>query len=85
MNGAKGRVRGFMWPPGGDPHAGRSDLSAPIAVLVEFEEVDLGYAEQQRAELGDVAGVPVEGPARRGTILPQQGAERKEAMAGAEG
>ena len=39
MNGARGRVKGFMWPEGGDPRSTDSRLRAPICVLVEFDEV----------------------------------------------
>ena len=40
VNGAAGYVRGFMFPPGFDPNAGDSKLCAPLAVIVEFDEVN---------------------------------------------
>ena len=42
MNGAMGTVRGFVWPKGGDPASIDSKLRVPHAVIVEFDNVDLG-------------------------------------------
>ena len=42
MNGALGTVRGFIWPEGGDPHSQVRKLQAPVCVVVEFDDVDLG-------------------------------------------
>ena len=42
MNGALGRVVGYMWPEGGDPASEASELKAPLYVVVEFDDVDLG-------------------------------------------
>ena len=61
MNGAIGRVRGYVWPEGGDPRSKDSRKRAPICVVVEFDEVDLG--EEQKVEHGqrvfDAEGKPV--------------------------
>ena len=45
MNGAMGTVIGFMWEPGGDPHSPDTTKQAPYAVVVEFDDVDLGTDE----------------------------------------
>ena len=42
MNGALGRVRGFVWPEGGDPNSKDEEKQAPLCVVVEFDDVDLG-------------------------------------------
>ena len=42
MNGAMGYVRGFIWPPGGDPGSTDSKLRAPFCILVEFDDIDMG-------------------------------------------
>ena len=42
MNGAAGVVRGFIWPKGGDPNSADEDKQAPLCVVVEFDDVDLG-------------------------------------------
>ena len=42
MNGAMGTVRGFVWPKGGDPASSDSSLRVPHAIIVEFDDVDLG-------------------------------------------
>ena len=41
VNGAAGYVRGFMLPRGFDPNSSLSTLNAPVAVIVEFDEVNL--------------------------------------------
>ena len=41
VNGAAGYVRGFMLPRGFDPNVSLSKLNAPLAVIVEFDEVNL--------------------------------------------
>ena len=48
MNGALGFVRGYMWPPGGDPHSDVKELRAPHIVFVEFDSVNLGVDESGR-------------------------------------
>jgi len=47
MNGALGTVRGFIWPEGGDPRAASRELRAPVCVVVEFDEIDLGEEPAQ--------------------------------------
>ena len=42
MNGALGVVRGFMWPPNGDPGSSDTRLRCPHIVFAEFDEVGLG-------------------------------------------
>ena len=42
MNGAAGVVRGFIWPQGGDPNSADEQKQAPLCVVVEFDDVDLG-------------------------------------------
>ena len=42
MNGALGRVIGFVWPEGGDPASSDSARKSPFCVIVEFDEVNLG-------------------------------------------
>ena len=42
MNGALGRVVGFVWPEGGDPNSADSALKSPLCVVVEFDDVELG-------------------------------------------
>ena len=42
MNGALGRVRGYVWPEGGDPRSSESSKRAPLCVVVEFDDIDLG-------------------------------------------
>ena len=39
MNGAMGWLRGFVWPQGGDPSSTRLDLSVPLCLVVEFDDV----------------------------------------------
>ena len=41
VNGAAGYVRGFMLPAGFDPNASSTKLCTPLAVIVEFDEVNL--------------------------------------------
>ena len=41
VNGAAGYVRGFMLPRGFDPNAAASKFNTPVAVVVEFDEVNL--------------------------------------------
>ena len=41
VNGASGYVRGFMLPPKFDPNSTGTRLSMPLAVAVEFDEVNL--------------------------------------------
>ena len=41
MNGAMGRVVGFMFPEGFDPNSDRPELWGPICVIVEFEDLSL--------------------------------------------
>ena len=41
VNGAAGYVRGFMFPLGFDPNSADSKLCSPLAVIVEFDEVNL--------------------------------------------
>ena len=41
VNGATGYVRGFMFPPEFGPNAEDSKLCAPLAVIVEFDEVNI--------------------------------------------
>ena len=41
VNGAAGYVRGFMLPKGFDPNSSDTRLSTPLAVIVEFDEVNL--------------------------------------------
>ena len=50
MNGARGEVKGFVWPQGGDPHSRASRLRAPICTLVEFDEVELGYEDVRKPD-----------------------------------
>ena len=45
MNGALGRVVGYMWPEGGDPHSEEPEKRSPICVFVEFDDVRLGADE----------------------------------------
>ena len=47
MNGAIGTVLGFVWPSGGDPHATSGDKQAPLCVLVEFDDIDLGWERER--------------------------------------
>jgi len=47
MNGALGHVRGFVWLPGGSPTADRPELRTPLYVVVEFDDVLLGAADQE--------------------------------------
>jgi len=49
MNGALGTVRGFIWPAGGDPRSQQKDLQAPLCIIVEFDDVDLGEEPAQDA------------------------------------
>ena len=42
MNGAIGTVRGVVWPEGGDPHSQISGKQAPLCIVVEFDDVNLG-------------------------------------------
>jgi len=41
MNGAMGTVRGFVWPKGAEPGSKEKKLSAPLFVVVEFDDVRL--------------------------------------------
>ena len=42
MNGAIGKVVGYMWPTGANPHdPDRKDLRCPVCVFVEFEKVNM--------------------------------------------
>ena len=45
MNGALGCVRGYVWPQGGDPGSSDTDKQAPVCIIVEFDDVDLGEEE----------------------------------------
>ena len=47
MNGALGHVRGYVWPEGGDPRSTDSKKRAPLCVVVEFDDVDLGVQEKK--------------------------------------
>lgn len=42
VNGAQGIVRGYVWPVGGRPNSTTSSKRAPICVIVEFDDVQLG-------------------------------------------
>ena len=42
MNGALGHVAGYVWPKGGDPRSSDSSKRAPICVVVQFDDIDLG-------------------------------------------
>jgi hypothetical protein len=42
MNGAFGWLRGFVWEEGGDPHSEDTKQQAPICLIIEFDDVDLG-------------------------------------------
>jgi hypothetical protein len=42
MNGALGRVVGYVWPEGGDPASEDSAKKSPLCVVVEFDELYLG-------------------------------------------
>jgi hypothetical protein len=57
MNGAVGTVRGFVWGAGGDPHSTDPAKQAPVFVVVEFDDVDLG-CEEVVNERCDVEVVP---------------------------
>ena len=46
MNGALGYVRGYVWPAGGNPRSKESKKRAPVCVVVEFDDVDLGWEEK---------------------------------------
>ena len=63
VNGAAGYVRGFMFPPGFDPNAEDSKLCAPLAVIVEFDDVNLdGPSGEKRSffsEPGRERWVPI--------------------------
>jgi hypothetical protein len=54
MNGAMGVVRGFVWPPGGSPESAEEHKRAPVAVLVEFDRVELGM----EPDVSESSGVP---------------------------
>jgi hypothetical protein len=41
INGAIGTLKGFIWPEGGDPNSSDSTKRTPLAVIVEFDEVNL--------------------------------------------
>ena len=41
VNGSTGTVKGFVWPPGGDPNSSDPRLRAPYCVIVEFDDVRL--------------------------------------------
>ena len=43
MNGAIGTLKGFMWPEGGDPNSSDSTKRSPLALIVEFDEVNLKF------------------------------------------
>ena len=51
MNGALGIVRGFVWPEGGDPWNADASKRAPLCLVIEFDNVNLGE-EQSRDESG---------------------------------
>ena len=42
MNGAFGWLRGFVWEEGGDPDSADTKQQAPICLIIEFDDVDLG-------------------------------------------
>ena len=42
MNGALGTVRGAVWPEGGDPNSTDVAKQAPVCLVVEFDDVNLG-------------------------------------------
>ena len=46
MNGALGYVAGYVWPEGGDPRSSDSRKRAPICIVVEFDDIDLGFEEK---------------------------------------
>ena len=42
INGSWGRVHGYVWEEGGDPHNKEEiDKQAPLCVVVEFENINL--------------------------------------------
>ena len=55
MNGALGVVRGMVWPKGGDPNAAEEKKQAPLYVVVEFDDVDLGAEEVEEVDADGVA------------------------------
>jgi len=61
MNGALGYVAGYVWPEGGDPRSSDSTKRAPMCIVVEFDDIDLGC--EQKLENGkpvfDSQGQPV--------------------------
>ncbi len=63
VNGAAGYVRGFMFPQGFDPNAAETKLSTPLAVIVEFDEVNLDGPNGERrsffSEPGRERWVPI--------------------------
>ncbi len=50
MNGALGRVVGYVWPEGGDPASEEPEKKSPLCVVVEFDEVDLGMEPDPACE-----------------------------------
>ena len=83
MNGAIGTALGFVWPPGGDPHAASVDKQAPLCVLVEFDDIDLGFESEigpdgktrskRRMffpELEEVLGLDAKGKPRAWRVVP---------------
>ena len=62
MNGALGWVRGFVWPEGGDPRSADKSKQAPVCVVVEFDDVNLGEEQAKNSDGSlrfDEKGVPV--------------------------
>ena len=41
MNCALGKVVGYMWPEGADPHSDRKELRSPSCVFVEFDDLNM--------------------------------------------
>ena len=50
MNGALGYVAGYVWPEGGDPRSKDSTKNRPLCIVVEFDDIDLGF--EQKIENG---------------------------------
>ena len=72
-NGALGVVKGFVWPAGGTPTSEDPRLKAPICVIVEFDELDMGYDVVGT----DAAGQPVKEPRN---FFPELGAEGRKCV-----
>jgi hypothetical protein len=54
MNGAMGTVRGFVWSKGGGGGAKTTDLSVPLCVVVEFDEIRMtGPSAEERTYFPD--------------------------------